>query len=317
MGRVVPIRDTKSGWRIATVHYSVVPGYNFEAATRGLSDEAIRQEFEIDWSTTKGRRVYPEFGREHHIATEPLEYNSGRPLYCGWDFGGCPALAITQVNALGQWLIFPPVVPGEESSVGVYEFGQIVADHLTREYAVPNGLDLKQLQVVHFGDPAGAAPPPRVGERPRETRSCFDIIYKGIEIDVGRSKDGERAIIRKPGFGWRIIPGKVGITERLEAVRARLTMTLRDGLPALVVDPRATIIHEAFLGGYNYASRRDGGYDYFPEKNYYSHIMDALGYIATRLFAYSSKGLEEEDMWDDEAYYCRGFRSHASGREGW
>src|SRR4051794_37299071 len=59
---IVPYWDTPDGWTIATIKYDVVPGYDFEAACEGLTPEAIRQEILIDWSATRGKRVYPEYG---------------------------------------------------------------------------------------------------------------------------------------------------------------------------------------------------------------------------------------------------------------
>jgi hypothetical protein len=308
--RVLPLRKTSSDWHILTIHYSVVPDYDFVEASKGLSYETIRQEFEIDWSSTSGLRVYPEFGREHHVATEPLEYNPNKPLYCGWDFGGTPAFVPTQINAFGQWLLFPSVSPPDESTLGAYEFAQIVHDYLVREYALPSGKELKQLKIVHYGDPAGAAPPARVGDSPKEVRSVFDIIYKGIEIGIGEDEYGNKKVIKKPGFGWRILPGKVGIPERLESVRSRLTTSLEGGIPALVVDPRAEVIKEGFLGGYHRKQYTNGEYDRYPEKNFYSHTFDAFGYIATRLFERINRDDEEDE--DNGPRYE--FVSHAASR---
>jgi len=309
--RILPLRKTKDKWWILTIHYSSVPGYDYEAATAGMSEETIRQELEIDWSTTKGKRVYPEFGRRHHIALDNIGFNPRAPLYCGWDWGigGSLAFVPTQLNGFGQWLIFPPVSPGEESTIGVYEFGQIVSDHLQRYYAAPFGLTVKQLRTVHFGDPAGAGPPPRTGDSPKEVRSCFQIIERGLELAAGVDEQGRPITIRRPGFGWHIKPGAVNITDRLEAIRNRLKLTLHDGLPALVVDPRAQITIEGFLGGYHYPQRRDGHYESRPEKNIYSHVMDALGYVATRLFAHNAPDDE-----DDSPSYRNEFASHAASR---
>lgn len=310
--RALPVRKNSAGWTIVTVPYTAVPNYDYDAATMGMTYEGIQREILIDWSTSLGKRVYPEFGREHHIALDSLIFDPSRPLYCGWDFGQYrPAFVVTQVNALGQWLIFNSISPNEETALGVYQFAEIVADYLNREFALPNNKELKDLHLVHFGDPAGAAPPPRTGDSPKEIRSCFDIIRKGLDIDVGVDSNGDAKSIRKPGFGWRIMPGKVGITERLEAVRARLTMTLQGGLPALVVDPGAEVIKEAFLGGYCYKQRDNGTYEYQPQKNYYSNCMDAAGYIATRLFSQIQR--DTDDDWDDDDR-IEEFRSHASGR---
>ena len=309
-GKILPLRQTVDSWWVCTIHHSAVPNYDYEGACKGLSDDGIQQELEISWSQVSGKRVYPQFNRNLHIALEPLEYNPRQPIYAGWDFGSVPAFVPTQINAFGQWLIFPPIAPGEEASLGVHEFGQIVADCLIRDYCIPHNIDLKHLRIVHFGDPAGAARPPRVGDSPKETRSCFEILDKGIEIIAGVDEDGSRRIIRKPGWGWKIRPGKVGITERLEAVRARLMMLLRDGLPALVVDPRAESIKEGFLGAYSFAQRRDGSYEYHPDKNWWSHQFDAMAYIATRLFSQTQQ--DEED--EDSPVNKQEFVSHAANR---
>lgn len=269
-GRVLKSWQTDDGWWITRIHWSDVPGYDYPAACRGLSPESIQQELEIDWSANPGKRVYKEFGIQHHVSVRPLVFDPHLPLYCGWDFGGVPAFVPTQVNAFNQWLIFPSVSPGENSSTGIYEFGQMVADHLLQQYVIPHGLEsVRQLRLVHYGDPAGAARPPRTGDRPQETQSCFEILNKGLKLYQGFDEDGSQKIIRRPGWGWQIRPGAVNITDRLESVRGRLTLTLRDGLPAIVCDIRATAIIEGFGGGYCYPLRADGTYGPDPEKNWY------------------------------------------------
>lgn len=309
-GRLLKGWETADGWWVTTIHWSDVPGYDYPAACAGLSPEAVQQELEIDWSANPGKRVYKEFGVNHHVSVGPLRYDPHQPLYCGWDFGSVPAFVPTQMNAFGQWLIFPSVSPGENTSTGVYEFGQLVADYLQREFALPNGkTSYRELRLVHYGDPAGAARPPRTGDRPQETQSCFEILDKGLKLYQGADEDGSPRMTRRPGFGFQIRPGAVNVTDRLESVRGRLTQTLRDGLPALVVDKRAVPVIEGFGGGYCYPLRSDGTYGPDPDKNWYSHTMDALAYIATRLF-HRPKDEEEESY----KKFDSGFRSHASSR---
>jgi len=307
--RVLPKIHTPDGWAVDTIRWDLLPDYDYEKACEGLSEEGIRQELEIDWSATKGRRVYPQFGRSHHVSVQALRFNPRATVYCGWDFGGVPAFVITQLNAFNQWLIFPSLSPPDSVTLGVYEFGQMVADLLLREYASPAGLELNELKLVHFGDPAGAARPPRTGDRPRETQSCFEILNRGLILHAGEGLEGKERPDRRPGWGWKIRPGPVNITARLEAVRARLMLNLRDGLPALVVDPRANAVIEAFLGGYCYHQRADGQFDQDPHKNWASHTMDALGYVASRLFHQA----KDED--EDEEGQRVEFRSHAASRE--
>ena len=309
--RLLGKRHTKDGWCITRIHYEDVPDYDYQSASQGLSEEAKRQELEIDWTASKGKRVYPEFSPKLHRSHEDLQFDPIRPLYCGWDFGGTPAFVVSQLNVFGQWLVFPSLSPLEDVTVGIYDFGQLVSDHLQRNYASPHGLDRKRLKVIHFGDPAGAMRPPKIGQRPRESQSAFEILQRGLVLPLGLDEDGESVQERRPGLGFKIRPGAVNLTARLEAVRARLRMTLRDGLPAMVVDHRSTCLLDGFGGAYCYPQYADGTYGRDPRKNWYSHTHDALQYVATRLF--SAKDLEEEE----EAESGWEFRSHAAGRDNW
>lgn len=306
--RSIPKRHTKDGWAITRIHYDSVPDYDYLSASQGLSEEAKRQELEIDWTASKGKRVYPEFSPKLHRSHEDLAFDVTRPVYCGWDFGGTPAFVLSQLNVFGQWLVFPTLSPLEDTSIGIYDFGKLVSDYIQRNYASPHGLDWKKLRITHYGDPAGAMRPPKVGQRPRECQSAFEILQRGLVLPTGMDEDGESTQERRPGFGIKIRPGAVNLTARLEAVRARLRMTLRDGLPAIVIDHRATCLLDGFGGAYCYPQYADGTYGRDPKKNWYSHTHDALQYVATRLF--SAQDLEEEE----EAESGWEFRSHAASR---
>lgn len=307
-GKVLPLWTTPDGWTILQVHYSAVPNYDFEAASQGLSDDGIRQELEIDWTATKGKRVYPTFGYQRHVSTEAISFNPREPLFCGWDVGDTPAFVPTQLNRYGQWCIFPGVHPTEDHVTGTYEFGEMVAEHLQQFFATPNDLDLKDLRLIHFGDPMVNAKPAATQSSKKEARTHAEILNRGILVPIGVDGNGKQIYKERKGWGWHIKPGAVDVPARLEAVRARLEMTLQGGLSALVVDRRATVMIEAFQGAYCYAQHSDGTYDRHPDKNYWSHTADALGYIATRLF-----GVRKKDE-DEEPKQGRVFRSRAASR---
>lgn len=296
-GRVLPLWQTADSWWVLQIHGpSAVPDYDDAFFRRSMTDNDYRREVGLDWHATSGKRVYPEFGRELHVAKEPLEFDPDLPLHCGWDMPGTPAFAVTQVNAWGQWCLLSSLSPKEGISIGVYDFAQMAADHLYTKYAQPYGLELEELQLVHVGDPAGWRPMPRAGESPQEARSCFEIVKRGVKVYLGKDEDGEAVYEERPGWGWDVIPGAVGITDRLEAVRARLRRLTADGLPALIVNPEpdGKIFIEAFLGGYAYKARADGRYEHDPEKNFYSHSMDAASYVCTRLDALPPR---KDDDW--------------------
>lgn len=313
-GRLLKRKVTLQGWHVLTIPASAVPNYPMEELRKILDDDSFRREVMIDWNASGNRAVYPQFRESLHVAVDPLDIDIESPIYVGWDpaYSGIPAFAITQINPMGQWQIFPPVCPRADLSIGPYEFGQMVADHLQREYAMPHGIDIDDLKLVHIGDPAGRARMPRPGQPKKEAASFYEIIKKGIDVVVGKGEDGDPIYEHRPGWGWKVIPGAVNITDRLEGVRSRLTTILPGGYPALVVDPRATLIIRAFNGAYAYKEYSDGSYSRDPNKSYESHIMDALGYIATRLYA-KHKPVKEIDE-DDDNVPRHEFRSMASGR---
>lgn len=311
--RVCPVRETPDGFHILSVHYSAMGSdYDFEAACRGMAPEDIATELEISWSSAPGLRVYPQFKYEIHVATDKIRYEPSLPLAIGWDFGLSPACSITQLNALGQWCIFPSFHPEEREFEGLYEFGAHVADHLLRNYANPNGMTVAELPMIHFGDPAGRGAAATGQRQKNASISAFQILNRGIDIYAGENDDDQRVIEHKPGWGWHLMPGAVSVPERIEAVRARLTLLLREGLPALIVDPREEFIITAFQGGYRYKQFADGTFDRHPLKDHFSHVMDCLGYTASRLWATGNLRRRPGEL-DEDIPKPEPFISQASG----
>jgi hypothetical protein len=113
-----------------------------------------------------------------------------------------------------------------------------------------------------FGDPAGAK------RSETDAKTVFGILAeKGIYVS----------------------PGEITLTSRLDSVKKRLRM--RGGI---LISPSCVRLVTGFSGSYCY--KRVGNTDYYgdkPEKNKWSHIHDALQYIASVVF-YGS-GYEEAD----------------------
>jgi hypothetical protein len=310
-GQILPLTLTTDGWYVLRIHYSAVPHYNIDEARRGFTTEQDRRrELEIDWSASSGVQVYPQFDRDRHVAAKPIPFDPRQPLYCGWDFGGCPAFVVTQLNSHGQWLILSAVAPAEGQSISTYEFGQMVADHLQHEYVLPAGLEgLEDLRLLHFGDPAGGQRAIHgATTRASQARSHFEIIRDGVDVHLGRDERGEEVVDSLPGWGWYIAPGAVDLPTRMNAVVARLKLSLNNGAPAIVVDPRCEVIVDGFNGGYHYPVRADGRVEYDPAKTYHSHAMNALEYVGTRLFRQAPKETDEDAPRHE-------VRSRAAGRD--
>lgn len=255
-----------------------VPGYNADDF-RGMSVQKHRAEVLGDWTASGGKIVYPEYG-DVHEPQGPLPFNPKEPLLCGWDLpaatGGTKAFVATQLSSVGQWCIYGSIQEGEEEKIGTYEFAERVYGWLYEKFAEPAGMRVEDLRITHYADPAGNQKALR-GDA-KEVRSAYEIIYGG-EKYVG--PDGE--LITKAGFGWVMHPGEVSLRKRMEAVITRLLATSGGG-PALVVAKSATILRAAFRGGYHYPQRSDGRYELDPSKNKYSHPMNALEYVASKIF---------------------------------
>ncbi len=317
---LIGLRETVDGWTIMTIiGPEIIPDYDTEEVCKGMSESAIRREVFLDWTASAGKSVYPEFGPIHK-AINPLPFDPERPLICGWDLpagtGGTPAFVPTQMAGTGQWFIYPEIVGPEKETMGIYEFGEWVAEYLYETFCVPHNIEFKDLKLIHYGDPAGNCKPPLVYGSPSdkyEVRSAFEILKHGDRVLLGRDRQGRAIFEDKRGRGWLIRPGVVALSRRIEAVRSRLTTLLRGGLPALVVDPRAQLINEGFGGAYSYSQRTDGRYELDPAKNRHSHPMNALEYAASRLFsARLPEELDEDE--DDRPKSHQEFMTRGAGR---
>jgi hypothetical protein len=201
-----------------------------------------------------GKQVYPEFSHKTHVA-QGLAPTMAGEIIVGWDNTGLsPAISLSRINNLGQWLIFKEF---PFADVGIMDATEALirwsVDHL------PEGCTFK-----HIGDPAG-----NIRDTTKQTPSMY-IAEKGRD------------------FGWSIFieDGIQTFKVRREAVAGRLTK-LVNGEPAVQIDAvGCPLLIEGFGGGYCYPEIGTSGiYALDPAKNHYSHIHDAIQYPATRLFA--------------------------------
>lgn len=226
---------------------------NLEAIYRDRP-EIKRRYIDGEWGAIfSGKPVYGnEFNHDFHVSREHLRPVAGVELACGWDFGLTPACVITQVLPDGRWAILRELYSDD---MGIDEFGDLVVDFCNREFP---GFTFRDV-----GDPAG---------RQRATtdeKSCMDILRT--------KKRNCRAAVTNA-----LIP-------RLESVKRMLTKTSK-GRARVVIDPRCKRLIDGFSGGYRYVERANTGmHSDTPEKNLYSHIHDALQYIAMDLFGYAER----------------------------
>jgi len=183
-------------------------------------------------------------GRPFHVA-DTLEPVYGHPLIVGQDFGRDPWSIICQLDHNGRLLVLEEV---EAEDIGLEL-------HLERSLR-PRLMNQRYFgrPVALIGDPAGKAK---------------DSIYEETSFDA----------IKRMGFMTFPAPTN-DLDPRIRAVEAFL-MGQRNGGPAIVFDrQRCPTLVRAMSGGYRYAKTRSGQRKPTPEKNKFSHPVDALQYAA-------------------------------------
>lgn len=192
-----------------------------------------------------GTAVFKESFKSSFHLVEDLDPVVGHPLIVGQDFGRDPWSVICQVDHHGRLLVLE----------------EVAAEDIGLELHIERSLKPRLMQarylgrpVAVIGDPAGVAK---------------GSIYEETSFDALKR------------FGFMAFPAPTNdLDPRLRAVEAFL-LAQRNGGPALVIDKgRCPTIARALGGGYRYGKTRAGMRKPSPEKNEWSHPMDALQYAA-------------------------------------
>lgn len=172
--------------------------------------------------------------------------------------GNTPACVFAQIRTNGQFVVFHEVT-SERSSIDALS-DSVLLDSV--EYGFKD--------VKDYGDPSGEAGNPAL-----EEASCFDVLH-GKRIQIEGSDQSP--------------------TIRKESLRHTMTR-LSDGKPMLMVHPRAKMVIKGLRGGYCLRRLRISGerFSDFPDKNEYSHPVEALEYTAARLFGDRVRSRDDKD----------------------
>ena len=174
-----------------------------------------------------------------------LEPVPNHPLIVGQDFGRDPWSIICQFDHKGRLLVLEEV---EATDIGLeIHVATNLRPALMQKRYLGKG-------VAVIGDPAGKSK---------------GSIYEETSFDA----------LKRMGFAAFPAPTN-DIDARIRAVEAFL-LAQRDGGPCLMIDrKRCPTIVRALGGGYRYGKTRAGVRKPTPEKNEYSHPVDALQYAA-------------------------------------
>ena len=169
----------------------------------------------------------------------------GHPLIIGQDFGRDPCSVICQLDHKGRLLVLREVI-AEDIGLEI---------HVERSLRPAlNDPRFMGRAIAIVGDPAG------------KQRSS---IYEETTFDVMKR------------MGFMAFPAPTNdLDPRLRAIEAFL-LAQRDGGPAILIDREGCPeIIRGLSGGYRYAKTKSGQRRPVPDKNRYSHIIDALQYAA-------------------------------------
>lgn len=192
-----------------------------------------------------GTAVFADsFKRSFHVK-DSLEPLRGHPLLIGQDFGRDPCSLICQLDNIGRFNVLEEVIAED---IGLEQ-------HITMNLR-PRLMNPRYMgfPIAMIGDPAGNAK---------------DSIYEETSFDALKR------------LGFMAFPAPTNdLDPRIRAVEAFL-LGQRGGGPALQIDySRCPALVLALNGGYRYGKTKAGQRKPTPDKNRYSHIVDALQYPA-------------------------------------
>lgn len=190
-----------------------------------------------------GTAVFRESFRSGFHVVDDLEPIHGHPLLVGQDFGRDPWSVICQLDHKGRFLVLEEI-PAEDIGLELH-----INKSLRPALAHPRYLG-KAAALI--GDPSGVA------KSSIHEETSFDAIKR---------------------LGFQAFPAPTNdIDPRIRAVEAFL-QGQRDGGPAMLINrSRCPTIVRALGGGYRYGKTKAGIRKPAPEKNQYSHPIDALQY---------------------------------------
>lgn len=190
-----------------------------------------------------GTAVFRESFRSNFHTSDGLTPNRFAPLIVGQDFGRDPCSVITQMDARGRMLILE----------------EVIAEDIGLEGHIQQSLRPVLMQPRYLGIPVLIVGDPSGTHKSSISEECeFDVLKR---------------------MGFKALPAPTNdLNPRLRAVEAWL-LKQYDGAGALLIDrARCPTIVRGLAGGYRYAKTKNGTRKPLPDKNAYSHPIDALQY---------------------------------------
>jgi hypothetical protein len=199
-----------------------------------------------------GKPVIPEFNRDIHISAD-IQVLDGVPIIGGFDIGGGTlnsAGVLGQKHPRGPYLILDEISP-DGDGIGLAGFSEDLSRVIANRFP---GMDCKVQRF--WGDPAG-----------RQRDALFAVTVFDHLQAMGLP------VMEAPSNDPRL---------RIEAIKAPMGR-LVDGKPGIIIHPRCRNLIKGLQGAWSYkriqVSSSNERFRDIPDKNEYSHVCDALGYM--------------------------------------
>jgi hypothetical protein len=236
---------------------------------RGKSEDWILVNLANEYGFVRdGKPVHPEYVDSVHCLPDEIEPDYNLTLIIGVDFGRTPAAALLQYQSIGRYVAFDEFVTSDFSAA---RFAPELKLYIAKRYP---GLKLGD----GWGDPSGES--------------------------AGQATDDTPIKIMQ-AHGFSILPT---ITNspimRRSAIANPLSRNCMDGRPAFLISPRCKVLRKGLAGGFCYRRLQVSGDKYTeePEKNEYSHIVEACEY-ALMGSGEGDVALGNESGWGDSINY--------------
>lgn len=252
-----------NGFRVIDLEFRADPRKRSEAwvtqARQGMPTAEWNREFGSQWIVYDGKPVYGDFDEEFHVIRGSIVAPRRARLISGWDAGpndvnlgwalGLTAPGENRVQFIDEYF-------AEDGDIE--DFVQVVGSRLNLEWIKLGGFSL------HVADQS---------------------VFTKSGVASGRAVAD---IMRQHGMAP--VPGEISFSKRRAGVERLLSHHSKSSngrlMPSLLVHERCQLIIKGMQGGYSYGrSQVVGGslYKETPIKNRYSHVMNAVEYVCSRL----------------------------------
>jgi len=223
-----------------------LPAGYYERLCSGQSADWVRRYVDAQYGNDPtGSAVFRESFTTDFHCVKGLQPIGGKPLLVGQDFGRDPWSIICQLDHRGRFMILEEVAGDDIGLEQHIKLNLKPALYQERYMGIP---------VAVIGDPSGAAK---------------SSLYEETSFDM----------LQREGFMAFPAPTN-DIDPRIRAIESFLLQQV-GGMPVLMIDPdRCPVLTQGFKGGYRYSKQKSGVRKPTPDKNKYSHGMDACQYAA-------------------------------------